>query len=487
MNSGNAARNAVMRLWSRRRALRTRVTAVAAVAITAAVVLGVLFMYLLQMQSVRGTIDSQLRTYATQIQQSATTGTWQKPLTASTLDSNAEAQVLAADGKVLAATRTLAGLPAVYALPAGSTSPVRQKAADGVIPTEIRVIALRATVNGRPVTIITGTSTDLLRQVDSEFIRHLLLGLPVILVAAAGIVWLVVGRALRPVDRIRHAVTDITSADLSRRVPEPGTSDEIGNLAHTMNDMLARLEDAASKQRRFVADASHELRSPLAAIRTTLEVGLAHPDRAPWPVIAERASQQSARLEDLIQQLLLLAKADERLLAANWQPVDIAVLLRAVRASVAVHHIELDIETTSSASVTGNPDHLQRLLRNVMDNAIRYADSQVVIRVASDQGQVTITVDDDGPGVPAAERQRVFDRFVRLNASRERGSGTTGLGLAIALEIARAHRGTITIDQSPSGGARVLIRLPAAAATTSGPAVPAPTQPAVEHPSDDPR
>ena len=256
---------------------------------------------------------------------------------------------------------------------------MRQKAADGVIPTEVRVVALRATVGGQPVTIITGTSTDLLSQVNSEFVRHLLLGLPVILILAAGIVWLVVGRALRPVEKIRHAVTDITSADLSQRVPEPGTADEIGNLARTMNDMLGRLEAAASKQRRFVADASHELRSPLAAIRTTLEVGLAHPDRAPWPVIAERAAQQSARLEDLIQQLLLLAKADEHLLAANQQPVDSPVL-REIRAIVAAHHMtsSIDVERRR-ALVIGNPDHLQRLLRNVIDNAVRYADSRVLI------------------------------------------------------------------------------------------------------------
>ena len=271
----------------------------------------------------------------------------------STLDANAEAQVTAADGTVLAATRTLAGMPAVYTLPAGSTTPVRQKAADGVIPTEIRVVGLRATVGGQPVTIITGTSTDLLKQVNAEFIRHLLLGLPVILILAAGIVWLVVGRALRPVEKIRHAVTDITSADLSQRVPEPSTSDEIGNLAHTMNDMLARLEAAASKQRRFVADASHELRSPLAAIRTTLEVGLAHPDRAPWPVIAERAAQQSARLEDLIQQLLLLAKADEHLLAANEQLVDVTHLLREIRSTVTVQHIHLSIDANPDRTGPG--------------------------------------------------------------------------------------------------------------------------------------
>jgi signal transduction histidine kinase len=449
----------------RRSTLRARVTVVASLAITAAVVLGVLFMYLLQMQSVRRTIDGQLRTYASQIAQSGSTGTWPQPLAASSLDANAEAQVLASDGTVLAATRALAGLPAVYALPAGSDTPVRQKAADGVIPTEVRVVAVRTSVAGRPVTVITGTSTGLLSQVNSEFVRHLLLGLPIILVLAAGAVWLVVGRALRPVEKIRHAVTDITSADLSQRVPEPGTADEIGQLAHTMNDMLGRLDAAATKQRRFVADASHELRSPLAAIRTTLEVGLAHPDRAPWPVIAERAAQQSTRLEDLIQQLLLLAKADEQQLSAQQQRVDVSALLREVAASTLAHHIDIDLDIAPGAATVGNPNHLRRLFRNIVDNAVRYAESRVLITATTTTDSVRVEIDDDGPGIPTADRDRVFDRFVRVDHSRERSSGTTGLGLAIAREIAIAHRGQITIADSPTGGARMIITLPLASSS----------------------
>jgi signal transduction histidine kinase len=442
------------------RTLRARVTALAGIAITAAVVLGFLLLFLLQREVTRRSIDAQLRTYLTQVQQSGHNGQWPTPLPPSSLDANAQAQVLSADGHVLAATRTLLGAPPVYQLPAGATQPVRQKAADGLLPTDVRVVATRTTVGGQPVTIIAGTSTGLLQQVNAEFAVRLLLGIPVVLILAAATVWLIVGRALRPVERITRAVTAITSADLSRRLPEPGTEDEIGHLARTMNDMLARLDDSARRQRRFVADASHELRTPLAAIRTTLEVGLAHPDRAPWPVIAERAVRQSARLEDLIQQLLLLAKTDERQLAVQQRAIDLAGLLNDVAAHLPAHHVDIEIDVPANLCTSGDPGHLERLFRNIIDNALRYATSRVVITATATGPVARVQIDDDGPGIPAADRDRVFDRFVRLDNSRERGTGTTGLGLAIAREIAQSHHGHIALLERPGGGTRAVVTLP---------------------------
>ncbi len=448
------------RLWPRLRTLRARVTIVASVAITAVVLLGFLLLYDLQAEAARRTIDGQLRTYVTQIQQAGQHGHWPRPLPPSTLNAGAEAQVIGADGHVLAATRTLAGLPAVYLLPAGATQPVRQTAAADVVPNEVQVVAMRTTVGGRPVVIIAEASTGLLNQLNSDFAGRLLLAIPVALLLAGFTVWLIVGRALRPVEHIRRAVTEITSADLSRRVPEPGTADEIGHLASTMNDMLGRLDDAARRQRRFVADASHELRTPLAAIRTTLDVGLTYPDKAPWPVIAERASQQSARLEELIEQLLLLAKADERQPSGQREPVDLAAVLKETAARLPAHRAEIDLRAVTSLAVTGDRGHLERLFRNLIDNALRYAASRVVITATADGGLARIDIDDDGPGIPAADRSRVFDRFVRLDSSRERGTGTTGLGLAIAREIALAHDGDITLLERPGGGTRAVVTLP---------------------------
>jgi signal transduction histidine kinase len=439
--------------------VRARVTAVAGLALTAAVVLGLVVMYWLQLNSADRTIQGQLRTYATQIEQSAAGGTFPRTLPASVLDPAAQAQVLAPDGTVLAATRNLIGKPALYTLAPGSATPVRQPAADGVLASDLSVYGEHVTAGGMPVTIITTTRTYLQSQVNQTFARLLVIGVPFLLVLACGTVWLVAGRALRPVEQIRGAVTAITLADLSQRVPEPGTDDEIGRLARTMNDMLARLDDSAARQRRFVADASHELRSPLTAIRTGLEVGLSHPDRAPWPQMAGRAVRQSQRLEQLIAELLVLAKADAHQLAARRQPVDLAALLADLRAATPAPGISIDLSVAPGTATTGNPEDLSRMFRNLLDNAVRYARHRVLVTANARPEGVVVEIADDGPGIPEEERERVFGRFVRLDTSREQASGSAGLGLAIAREIAAAHGATIVLTEAAGGGTRAVVTL----------------------------
>ncbi len=449
--------------------VRARVTAVAGVALTAAVALGLVVMYLVQVGSAQRTTEDQLRTYAAQIEQSVRSAQqrgWPRPLPAFPLDANAQAQVLAAGStKVLASTRALEGLGALYALRESGPSPVRGTAAGPALQGEVRVVGTRAVVGGHAVSIITWTSTDALNQVNETFSRLLLIGVPGLLLLACATIWLVVGGALRPVERIRRTVTDISAADLSRRVPEPAGRDEVGELARTMNGMLARLEGSAARQRRFVADASHELRSPLAAVRTALEVGLAHPDRAPWPQIAERAVRQSTRLETLLQDLLLLARADDGHLAHRRDIVPVTALVRDARAAMPEPRVPVELRGAAGPAegcrVLGDSQQLERMVRNVLDNAVRYARHRVDLLIdGSAPGTVGIVVADDGPGIAVEDRGRVFDRFVRLDASRERGSGTSGLGLAIAKEVADAHGGSITIGDAPAGGALVRIDLP---------------------------
>ncbi len=437
--------------------VRARVTVVAGLALTAAVVLGLVVMYRLQLNSADQTIHGQLGTYATQIEQSAATWLPTGELPPSDLG---QAQVLAPDGTVLAATRNWAGRPALYlyTLPPGSTTPVRTPAGDRMLHDDLSEYGEHATVRGRPVAIITTARTYLQSQVEQTFAWLLAIGVPVLLVLAGGTVWLVTGRALRPVEQIRGAVIAITSADLSLRVPEPGTDDEIGRLARTMNDMLARLEDSAARQRRFVADASHELRSPLTAIRTGLEVGLSHPDRAPWPEIARRAVRQSQRLEQLIAELLVLAKADAHQLAARRQPVDLAALLADLAATPAPG-VSIGLSVAPGTATTGNPEDLSRMFRNLLDNAIRYARHRVLITAAARPEGIVVEIADDGPGIPEEDRERVFGRFVRLDASREQASGSAGLGLAIAREIAAAHGATIVLTEAPGGGTRAVVTM----------------------------
>ena len=339
--------------------LRSRITIVAGLALTTAVTIGTAVVYLLQLDSAQRTVEDGLHEYATQIEQSATVdGAFPDPLPPSNRDPTAAAQVLTEEGKVLAASSTVRGQPAIYILPANSRTPVRQKAADLVVDHDVVVYGRHATVGGRPVSIITGsTNTQLRQQVNATFTWLLSTGLPALLLLACATVWLVVGRALRPVERIRRAVTDITdisAAGLTQRVPETGTDDEIGHLAQTMNAMLTRLEDSARRQRRFVADASHELRSPLTAIRTGLEVGLAHPDRAPWPRIAARTVKQATRLEELINDLLVLAKTDAGRAAARQRHVPLAPLLAEVKTATAAPAITIELDASPDLAPTAS-------------------------------------------------------------------------------------------------------------------------------------
>jgi signal transduction histidine kinase len=223
-----------------------------------------------------------------------------------------------------------------------------------------------------------------------------------------------------------------------------------------MNDMLARLEDSAARQRRFVADASHELRTPLTAIRTSLEVGLAHPEGAPWPDIARRAARQSERLQELTAQLLLLAKSDAGQLAGRRQPADLHAMLTEMTAAIPATGISVDISVPPGTTVTGRPDELSRMFRNLADNAVRYARCRVVI-TAEATDPLVVEVIDDGPGIPASERERVFGRFVRLDPGRGHAGGSSGLGLAIAREIAAAHGATIVLAEAEGGGTRAVV------------------------------
>ena len=289
----------------------------------------------------------------------------------------------------------------------------------------------------------------------------LLFAVPSLIVLVAAAAWYFAGRALRPVEAIRVEAESITGSTIHRRVPEPDTGDEVGRLAHTMNAMLDRLESSSRRQRRFVSDASHELRSPLAAIRTTLEVALRNTDRADWPTVAARVLAEDARMEDTVTELLDLARLDEHELdVASLPEVDLDDVV--LEAATEPCRVPVDTTRVSAGRVRGRRDQLARMMRNLLDNACRHANSAVALSLRSEDGVVEVCVDDDGPGIPPEDRQTVFERFTRLDEGRARDAGGMGIGLAIVKGVVEQHGGTVVVDDAPLGGARLTVRLPEA-------------------------
>jgi len=315
---------------------------------------------------------------------------------------------------------------------------------------------------------ITIVAQQSLAQVDRTVnsVRDVLLfAVPAMILLVALAAWYFTGRALRPVEAIRVEAESITGATIDRRVPEPETDDEVGRLARTMNAMLDRLEASSRQQRQFVSNASHELRSPLASIRTNLEVALRNPQGTDWRAVANRALIEDVRMEDTVSELLDLARLDE---ASGPEPLE---TLPEIDLDELVHddtehdrRVPIDTARVSAGRVHGRRDQLTRLVRNLLDNAARHANTQVAVGLITDDedSSVELTVDDDGPGIPPDDRERVFDRFTRLDDGRARDAGGLGLGLAMVKAITEYHGGTVTIDDAPLGGARLVVRLPAA-------------------------
>ncbi|MEV4772817.1 HAMP domain-containing sensor histidine kinase [Micromonospora humida] len=353
----------------------------------------------------------------------------------------------------------------------------------------VRVVAVPARSAGEPVTVLVGRSTVDVRHATQAARTVLLVAFPLLVGLLAVVAWRVVGATLRPVEALRSGAAEITGRDAAGRLPVPASQDEIHRLAVTLNDMLDRLAAARARQRSFLADAAHELRSPLTNMRTELEVAQRLGDRTDWPAVAADLLTDTERLGRLVDDLLLLARLDEapaqqvdHLRAA--EPVELGALLTEVAArwpgptAGAAESPEAAVvgagESPESAVVgagravspevtvvaaagavwtVGVPDELRRVLGNLVDNAVRHARTRVVLAVepAAEGAYHLVTVTDDGPGIPVADRERVFRRFARLDEGRARDAGGAGLGLAIVRELVRRGGGTITLDDAHPG------------------------------------
>ncbi len=330
---------------------------------------------------------------------------------------------------------------------------------DASAPDHFRVAALAATTaDGQPVTVYAGAALDTADSAVADARRAMLIGLLPVLAVVSVVTWFVTRRALRPVEAIRRELAEIMHGDLSRRVPEPPARDEIALLAATTNDTLAALEQSADRQRRFIADAAHELRTPIASLRAQLEVAQAHPDL----LELEGLLGDTVRLEHLATDLLLLARLD-----AGERPrpgrVDIAALVAGELSRRTGDRVPVETELPDEpVELTGSGTQLARVLGNLVDNAQRHTATLVQVSLECVDGAAVLVVADDGAGVPEADRERIFQRFVRLDEARSRDEGGAGLGLAIVRDVVERHGGSIRVENGVPGGARFVVSIPLA-------------------------
>ncbi|GAC1396315.1 MAG: ATP-binding protein [Mycobacterium sp.] len=369
-------------------------------------------------------------------------------------------QVISADGKVVALSNSAPDTPMV---PISEIGEGRQIGIGEHASIFGRIRFSADTVSapgGARYTVLVGEGSQVVNSAVKTVFIALAIAAPVAVAVSASATYVLVARSMRSVDAIRSRVADISSSDLADRVPVPESRDEIAALAETMNEMLARIEAGHAAQRRFVGDASHELRSPLATIISALEVAVAHPELLDKELATGTLMPEAHRMQALVDDLLLLARADENELVIRREDVDLDDVT-AEETQKLRHETTLDVHAELLPTrVVGDARALSRVVRNLLENAALHAASRIDVAVGSRNGDAMVTVADDGPGIPAADRERVFDRFVRLDRDRARSGGGAGLGLAIVREIVAAHHGSVAVDDRPGGGTLMTIQLP---------------------------
>jgi signal transduction histidine kinase len=470
--------------WWRRRGLRARVTMTAALGLLVAIAVAELLLFTALRISLTRSVDATARQGAAGVVALIDANRLPYPVPVAP---DVTIQVLDAGGRirdVSPGTDRLVPLlsPAQAAASAAHGSVTMLNGPAYGLPSQLRVTAMRASGGNIVIAAVPYGSVSGSLSVVA---RALLFGTPLLFVLFTGAIWLAVGSTLRPIALLRRGAAQVTDTGVPSDLPVPDARDEVRSLAVTLNDMLSRLAAAQQRQRALVSDTAHELRSPIASIRAQLEVALDHPSGQDWESTARDVHADVLRLSRLAEDLLLLARLDERAGAGGpgaspraAGPVDLAELSETVAARYAAARVCVAVaEPAGPCLVAGDRDAVDRLLVNLVDNAVRYAKSQVTVSVHREDTWGVLTVTDDGPGIPAADLERVFDRFARLDDARSRDddeTGGAGLGLAIVRATAQAYGGTAHLEAADPAasppGLHAVIRLPlATSAVTSGP------------------
>lgn len=444
--------------------IRLRTTLIAVTIVAAAFVTGATALVAVLQHQLINEIDTALRTRLDDLQTASTGGIRLPASLPDTGDEGTVVQILGTDGVVITQSANIKQrIALVTSGPAGITrirtfeqAPIGETAA-------YRLAIRRAISSDREIDLVVGSSLDPTRESVHTLRRSLLLGIPLLLLLVGAVTWFAAGRVLAPVESIRATVADISASDLSQRVPEPTGRDEISRLARTMNQTLDRLQAANDKQRAFVGDASHELRTPLASLQAQLDVLLANPERIDQPLVVGRLHEDARRLQHLAEDLLFLAVHDDGQREPVRALVDLdELVINAVEPIRARKAVQVDISKVEGGRVRGNASQLARLIANLLDNAEHHAD-QITVELHTTDATVELIIADDGPGIPVVDRERIFERFARLDTARQRRHGGAGLGLAIVKSIADAHDATITVADAHKG-TRIVVTLAAASA-----------------------
>jgi signal transduction histidine kinase len=450
--------------WWRRRSLRGRVTLASTAGLAVALAAAALLLAnVLRVSLIRG-LDNSARQGAREVAALQNAGTPPHPVPVG--PGTVTIQVLGRQGQIINVSPDADRLvpllsPRVAAANARAGRAVLLNGQPYGLPGEVRVATVALRGGG---TVIAAVAYAPVAESLATLGRALIIGTPVLLVLLAGAVWLIVGSTLRPIAELRRGAQDVTRTGQPRALPVPAAHDEVNSLAVTLNDMLSRLGAAQQRQRGLISDTAHELRSPIASIRAQLEVALDHPDSQDWQQTGSDVLADTLRLAALAEDLLVLARLDEADKPWAAQDVELATLAADVVSRYPDAPVPVVLAQAEPCQVTGDPDGLGRMLSNLIDNAARYARTQVAVSLTLDGQAARLCVADDGPGIPAVDRERAFGRFTRLEADRSRDDedgGGAGLGLAIVRATAWAHGGSAWLEDA-GPGLRAVVLLPGA-------------------------